>query len=215
VDHVVLLPTAETHPEGRLYFSAYEVIFWQLGYAISDRVQATVTTWPVIAKGQPFFIDGSFKANFYRSDVARLAVAAGATYVASTVDEANDTASVGHLAALGQVCVTAGCWTSVVGGLSGWVPLGQGDGTVYAGGIGLTSKLGKYVGLLLEVDSGAYYHDKLNMAEGALVNYGLRFAGSSIGVDLTMLKPIGAGTDDIVMGWPWIAFTYRTDPLNK
>ncbi len=214
-DRVILLPTAETHPKGRLYFSAHEVIFWQLGYAFTDRIQATVTTWPVIVRDQPFFIDGSFKANFYRSDIARLALAGGVTYVASTVDTVNNTASVGRLALMGQLCVTRGCWTSVVGGLSAWVPLSQGTGSLYAGGIGVTSKLSKYVGLLFEVDSGAFYDQELRFAEGALVNYGVRFAGSNIGVDLTMLKPAFSGAnDDLVMGIPWISFTYRTDPLS-
>lgn len=213
-DRVVLLPTAETHPKGSLYFSAHELIFWQLGYALTDRIQATVTTWPVIVKDQPFFIDGAIKANLYRSNLARLAVAAGVTYVSSELDSVNNTASVGRLAAIGQLCLTEGCWTSLVGGVSGWIPLSHGTGSLYSAGLGLTAKISKHVGFLLEFDSGAAYDGELRFAEGGLVNYGVRFSGKNIGVDLSMIKPTFGGPDELVMGVPWLSFTYRSDPLS-
>jgi hypothetical protein len=142
-----------------------------------------------------------------------LALAGGVTYVASTVDSVNNTASVGRLAAIGQFCLTSSCWTSLVGGISGWVPHNEGEGTLFAGGVGLTTRLSKHVGFIFEFDSGGIYDNKFEMAKGGLINYGVRFSGSNIGVDLAMLKPT-FGDDDLVMGLPWISFTYRSDPIS-
>ncbi len=214
VDRVVLMSTAETQPKGRLFFSAHELVFWQLGYAFTDRVQATVTTWPVLVKDQPFFLDGALKANLLRTDTVRVAAIAGATYVSAEVEDAHDTASAGRLALAGQLCLTESCWTSVVGNLSGWIPLSHSGSTLFLGGLGLTSKVSQHVGLLFELTSGAIYDDGLDFANGMLINYGVRFSGSAVGVDLTMLRPTGEDTGDIVMGIPFVSFTYRSDPLT-
>ena len=45
-DRVVLLPTATTHPAGTFYFSNYELIIFQAGYAFTDR-------HPAVGDGDP------------------------------------------------------------------------------------------------------------------------------------------------------------------
>ena len=42
LDRVLLVPTAETHPEGTLFITVYELILPSVGYAITDDVQASV-----------------------------------------------------------------------------------------------------------------------------------------------------------------------------
>ncbi|MGC4064449.1 MAG: hypothetical protein QM784_07360 [Polyangiaceae bacterium] len=210
VDRLVLMPTAETHPKGRLYFSAYEVVFWQLGYAFTDHVQATITSWPYVVRDQVFFVDGTVKANFLRTDLLRLAVLGGATYAAE--DDGDDATTI-RGGVLGQLCVTAGCWTSISGGIIGWKEVGGSEDSLWTGGIGLTSKLSKNIGILLEVDSATGRDNgDPDLADFALLNYGLRFSGRTMGVDIAMVKPMP--THEFVLGLPWISFTYRTDPLS-
>src|SRR5689334_3362997 len=40
-DRVVLVPTAETQPQGTLFLSSYEIVGAGVGYAFSDRVHAS------------------------------------------------------------------------------------------------------------------------------------------------------------------------------
>ena len=39
-DRVILVPTAETHPQGTLFLSVYELVIPAIGYAVTDRVHA-------------------------------------------------------------------------------------------------------------------------------------------------------------------------------
>jgi len=49
---------------------------------------------------------------------------------------------------------------------------------------------------------------------GALIGYGVRLSSGNFGFDLTFVKPVGTGGDDVtILGIPWLAFTYRSNPL--
>jgi hypothetical protein len=209
VDRLVLMPTAETQPKGRLYFSAYEVIFWQLGYAFTDRIQATVTSWPYIVEDQVFFADGTVKANLLRTDLFRLAAIGGAAYFR---EPDADSGTLFHGGAAGQLCVSHRCWTSIVGSVIGWKDLSDSKKAFFTTGIGITAKLNKTIGLLLELDSTLRHDGQTDLDRFGLMNYGLRFSGKKVGVDIAMIRPFPA--HKFVLGLPWIAFTYRTDALS-
>src|SRR5207249_1867311 len=73
-DRVVLGSTAETHPQGTFFFSDYEVILLQFGYAVTDSLQLSVAGLPPLAKEQPYFFDFGLKLNVARTDVFRAAL---------------------------------------------------------------------------------------------------------------------------------------------
>ena len=70
-DRVLLVPSAETHPQGTLFASSYEIIILTVGYAFSDRVQASITG---STDGHGGFGDLDLKANLLRSRYLRMAV---------------------------------------------------------------------------------------------------------------------------------------------
>jgi hypothetical protein len=47
------------------------------------------------------------------------------------------------------------------------------------------------------------------------VDYGVRLSRKNFGVDLTLIKPVaatnGLGDNPFILGYPFVAFTYRTD----
>src|ERR1019366_2987154 len=45
-DRVILGSTAETHPKGTFFISDYEILLLQVGYAITDQLQVSVTGIP-------------------------------------------------------------------------------------------------------------------------------------------------------------------------
>jgi hypothetical protein len=111
------------------------------------------------------------------------------------------------------LCLSAGCWTSIAGSIIGWKELGDSKDALSTGGLGITAKLSKHIGLLFEVDTTMNHDgDDPDLDDFALINSGLRFSGRNMGVDIAMLKP--TPTHYFVLGLPWISFTYRTDPLG-
>ena len=46
-------------------------------------------------------------------------------------------------------------------------------------------------------------------------DYGVRFSGRNFGVDVTFLEPLASTTgsfdNPFILGYPFLAFTYRTD----
>lgn len=42
------VPTAETQPAGAVTLSSYDLVLYQLGYAVSDATQLTLTLTPPI-----------------------------------------------------------------------------------------------------------------------------------------------------------------------
>src|SRR5262249_23101173 len=80
LDHVLLLPTAETHPAGTVYLSDVEIIGLQAGYALSDRTQLTLTFIPAFFGAEPIVpLDLSLKGVFHRTPHVRLAAMASFT----------------------------------------------------------------------------------------------------------------------------------------
>jgi hypothetical protein len=46
--------------------------------------------------------------------------------------------------------------------------------------------------------------------EGFLLNYGIRLSGRQFGFDLAFIRPFFDEEIPLIMGLPWVAFTYRT-----
>src|SRR5206468_6498876 len=79
-DRVVLLPTATTHPQGTFFFSNYELIVFQGGYAFTDSTQLSVTAIPIPSESVTA-LDFSLKSSVYRGGLVRAAAIGSASGV--------------------------------------------------------------------------------------------------------------------------------------
>src|SRR5262249_4019193 len=75
---------------------------------------------------------------------------------------------------------------------------------------GVTLRASSLVSLLVEpalVTSGERSSSRSSLG---VFSYGLRLSGKQWGVDITFVRPLQDDTT-LVMGVPWLSFTYRTD----
>ncbi|MDQ3364789.1 MAG: hypothetical protein M3680_05110 [Myxococcota bacterium] len=74
----------------------------------------------------------------------------------------------------------------------------------------LTYRVARLVKIVLEADTAFIAGEIDDTANGFLGWYGVRFTSRNIGVDLGFAKPICDGCEDgLVMGFPFVSFTYR------
>jgi hypothetical protein len=195
-DHVVLFPTAETHPRGTFFFTDYEIFIPQFGYALTDHVELELTYLP------PLIVDLAVKANLYRGDWLRFALV-GAGDLSFGFAEFPP---IYRLAGVGTLCLSRECWSSV--SFTGMGLASRSDlfphtfGAAFsAGGIIAVSRVVK---LLLEPtvlwEPGDSAGTELAWAGG------VRFSGEIWGLDLGVI-PSGQEFGPYL---PWLAFTLRT-----
>ncbi len=218
VDRVVLAPTAETHPKGTFYVSDYELLFLQLGYAVTDDLQLSVAGLLPVTSDQPLFFDFGAKLNVFRGEAFRAAVFGALDVVTSTTGR-DDSAFAGRVGAVGQICFERTCQSSLSLTAGTLAASGMHKVLPYFGAAGFVLHASSRVSLLAEPSVvGATSFDGLTEG-GALfaIGYGLRIAGPNFGLDLTFVDPIAGtaggavGSTNMPMGIPFVAFTYRTD----
>lgn len=216
-DRVILVPTAETHPAGTLFLSSYEIIVPAIGYAITDRMHASITGLTDLDNA---FFELNLKANLLRSPVLRVAVTSSIDYARG---EDDDELLFGRAGATVQLCFELACRTSL--SLSAMVVAHDELDTILPMGLGagFTAQLGEDLFALLE------YSALINAAREFefvdlpvyLVGYGLRIAPKpSWALDLTLLRSmesdgeVRAGDAGLfeLLGVPFLAFTYRFLP---
>ena len=216
-DRVIFGSTGETHPQGTVFFSDYEIALLQVGYAFSDDIQMAISGVPPLVKDQPYFFDIGVKANVVRGRVVRAAVLASLDIVTAP-GSSNGTAAwiAGRLGGATTFCFEETCRSSL--SLNGGMLVSNADNSVFPvyGSVGLVEKVSSLVSLLVEpalfgVVQKAPDHDVAAMT----LDYGVRLSRKNFGVDLTLIKPIaatgGLGDNPIIIGYPFVAFTYRSD----
>jgi hypothetical protein len=208
-DHIVLFSTAETHPKGTFYFSDYELVFLQAGYAITDSVQVSLTGVPPLVKDQPYFFDLAVKGNFLRTEVLRLAmVGAGTVVVAPDADP--NTVLGARLNGVSQFCFEALCKNSFSLNVGTFLNSESNRIVPITLAGGLVVQASSLVKLLLEPAYAIVIGEGVeDQPEGFLLNYGLRLSGEHFGFDLAFIRPFGPDIP-LILGVPWVAFTYRT-----
>lgn len=208
-DHVVLFSTAETHPKGTFYFSDYELILMQAGYAITDSVQVSFTGVPPLVKDQPYFFDLALKGNVLRTDVLRLAIIGAGTAI---VMPKSDPSSVlgARVNGVSQLCFETLCKNSFSLNVGTFINSESNKVVPITLGAGLVIQASSLVKLLIEpayaLGVGEGVEDQ---PEGFLLNYGVRLSGEHFGFDLAFLRPFGVDSP-LILGVPWVGFTYRT-----
>jgi hypothetical protein len=217
-DRVVLGSTGETHPKGTFFFTDYEIFLIQLGYAITDDLQLSLAGFPPILKEQPYFFDLGLKLNIARGPSFRAALL-GALDVVIDPKAHTEGAYGGRLGGVAQVCFEETCRSSVSFNAGGFVSSESGDVLPVYGSAGFILHVSPLVSLLGEpavatlIGRGT---DRIDSDAIFFVDYGLRLAGKNFGVDLTFIAPVAtaSGSSDnnpFILGYPFVAFTYRTD----
>ena len=216
-DRVIFGSTGETHPQGTVFFSDYEVALLQVGYAFSDDIQMAISGVPPLVKDQPYFFDIGVKANVVRGRVVRAAVLASIDIVTAPGSSNGTSAWIsGRFGGATTFCFEETCRSSL--SLNAGTLVSNADNAVFPvyGSVGLVEKVSPLVSLLVEPALFGVVQKAPDRDEVAMtLDYGVRLSGRNFGVDLTLIKPIaatgGLGDNPIIIGYPFIAFTYRTD----
>lgn len=207
-DHVILFPTADTHPKGTIYFSDYELALLQVGYALTDSIQLSVTGLPPLVEGLPYFADISGKVTFLR--ITRFRAAGYAGVIGSSMD--NEFVYGGRAGAVGQYCFSDSCRSSMSFGVGTLVSTRFHDTVPVHFSMGLVARVSDVVALLLEptfvTSLGA------DPTEGLFVAGGVRFSSGNFAFDLTAGRLFGIyeGTLPFPVILPMLSITYRTTP---
>lgn len=218
-DRVIFGSTAETHPKGTFFFTDYELLLLEFGYAVTDQLQLTLTGLPPIVKDQPYFFDFGVKLNLVRGDVFRAALT-GAFDVVTVGGTGTDTGPFygGRLGAVGQFCFERTCRSSVSITAGTLLTSGVKQVLPVYGAVGFVANVSPLVSVLAEPELlGALGTGQTDISSGAFLamGYGVRLARQNFGLDLTLIKPVAATTgafqDPFILGYPFVVFTYRTD----
>ncbi len=218
-DRVILGSTAETHPKGTFFFSDYEILLLQFGYALTDELQVAIAGVPPIVKDQPYYFDFGLKLNLVRGDVFRAAVTGGLDVVTSGGSGNNSGPYYGgRFGAIGQFCFEKTCRSSVSINAGTLLTSGADQVLPVYGAAGFVGKVSPLVSLMAEPAMvGALGTGSSNITSGAFFafDYGVRLSGKNFGVDITFIEPVAATTgtfnNPFILGYPFVAFTYRTD----
>lgn len=206
-----MAPTALTEPAGTWSFSDYELLLVGLSYAVTDTVSISANTLLPIVEDMPFWMLLNGKAQIVRSGNVRLAVQGALTHGR----ENGEGVTAGILGGALSYCLDVDCHSLVnayVG--AGFAHEDQSAVPLVMSG-SLLYRVSKYVKIMLEADTLRIVGNDINQGvDGFLAWYGVRFTSKIIGVDLGFVKPICTGdsdcSDGLVMGVPFVSFTYRS-----
>jgi hypothetical protein len=198
-DRGIVLPTAYTHPKGTVFVSSYELILLQLGMALTDDTQLSLTTVPPLGQERVAFIDLTLKTSLYRSERVRVA-ALGST--SGIVAEELGVLGVGRVGGVMQVCLERRCGTSLSMStnftLAGILLMVNGVSGIY--------RVGRTLSLLAELDTLVPLAKDAGAFGGAMAGGGLRWHWTRWGLDLSLMRTLGS--DGVTL--PVVALTYRS-----
>ena len=186
-DRVVLGSTAETHPEGTFFFSDYELVLLQLGYAVTDDVQLSITGVPPIVRDQPYWFELGAKINVARTRWFRAALSGGFEVV-TTGDSGSNSGPYfgGRLGGVGQVCFDVPCRSSLSLNAGTLITSGIDQAFPFYGSAGFIANVSPLVSLLAEPALiGIVGTGTNDVSSGAIfaLDYGVRLSGKNFGVD--------------------------------
>jgi hypothetical protein len=218
-DRVILVPSAETHPEGTIFASSYDLIaLLSAGYALTDRLQSSITG---MTDGKSAFAELNLKANLLRSRFLRLALLSGIDYVHGSGDGGGFI--FGRVGATVQICFELACRSSL--SLHAMIVVHDEPDTILPMGLGagFIARVADGLSALLEYSMliNASRDLPLITLPVYLVGYGMRISTHpSWALDITLLRRMrsddqirtGGTTVFDLIGIPLIAFTYRGKP---
>ena len=201
-DRVMLMPTSYTHPAGTWYFSSIEIVVLQVGYAIDDRTQVTVSGVPPLFEGALFPIDVSVKHVFVHDTHVRFATLGALTGLFGLED---GNFLVGRVGGVVSLCTTPQCDTSF--NMASNLVL-AGPATMSLNSVGAIFGLSDWAALLVEADMSVPFGSQIGEANAALLMGAFRFKGVSWGLDLGLMGRL----DDQKGAIPYLSVSYRSLP---
>jgi hypothetical protein len=207
-DRVIVMPTAETHPEGTAYFSSYDIVLLQAGYAISDRTQVTLTGTPPFGEDLIFFLDASLKTVIAREPRFRLAALGSISGIAGLNDESF---FLGRIGAVATFCLEDLCRSSVN---MGTTALLAGPATTTATGVGVIWRATYALSFLFEANVLLPLGRESGRFNGLAMGPGIRLGWESFAFDVAVEWAADAEVDgnEAPPALPLLAFTYRVIP---
>jgi hypothetical protein len=208
IDRVLFLPSGETHPEGTLYAADYELLGLRFGYALTDDVEVAIAGAPPIPD-LPFAYELGGKLNVARTDTVRAALFAS---FGIFVSNDREVAIGGRIGAAVSLCLDDAC--SSYATLSGGVLLTDQVATALpiALGMGVVARLDRYLALVVEPLYGRVVTAGDADDDVFVLSYAARIGAADWSLDVGLVRPfVPEIVDDspLVLGVPWIAFTYR------
>jgi hypothetical protein len=197
VDRVLLLPTAETQPAGTTTLTSYEIAVIQIGYAVNDSTQVTLTTTPPIEGIIP--LDLSIKSTLARGEGYRLAAFGG---VSGATGVENGPAWVGHVGMVGQGCFDVHCRSSASVGATALL---LGPATFVATGAGLRLRVSELFAILAEIDTLVPAGRSVAEYHGVVAGGGFRWSGKRWAVDGALYGSLAQRGPPV----PFLAVSYR------
>ena len=119
----------------------------------------------------------------------------------------------GHITGVAQFCFDGPCRSSVSLNMGTFLNNQSNDLLPIYGTAGLTLGVSKLVSLLVEPGFGSVLGSGSFAGDGGSVfflDYGVRLSGEHFGFDLAFVRPFGTDVDGLIVGFPWVGFTYRT-----
>ena len=183
-------------------FADYEIVILQVGFALSDRTQFTVTSAPPLGEQPILPLDLTVKTVVLREPRMSLALMGSSTGLFG-IEEANG--FVGRVGAVVTFCEPA--WTCRLGlSMASNVVL-LGPASVALNGVGGSLRLGKLVSILGEIDTAVPLGPVIGEANAIVFGSGVRLSKPHWGLDLGAF--VAGKARAPVSALPWIAFTYR------
>jgi hypothetical protein len=196
-DRVLLLPTAETQPAGTTTLTSYEIAIVQVGYALNDSTQVSLTTTPPIEGIVP--LDLSIKSTISRGEAYRFALFGGVSG-ATGLDEGP--AWVGRVGMVGQGCFDEHCRSSATLGATAVL---LGPATFVATGAGLVWRVSELFAMLAEVDTLVPAGRSVAEYHGIIAGAGFRWSGRRWAVDAALYGSLSERGPAV----PFLAVSYR------
>ena len=199
------MPTGETHPSGTTYLSSYEIIGLQVGHALSDRTQLTLSFLPLVFAKDPIVpLDLTLKGVLVRSRRVRVAAMASASGLLGFESGA---AAVGRVGGATQFCFDDPCTSSLSMGASLVL---VGPVFLVADGVGAIVHVARNMSLLVELQSVLPIGREGGEAHALGGAAGLRFSGKRVALDVALEAPLDRRTEPRVI--PLLVGTYRFLP---
>ena len=193
-----------THPEGTFYMSSTDIVFLQLGYAVTDSTQITLSGTPPLGEDAIFPLDLSLKTSLLAEGPVRVA-AIGALTGLFGFEEGGFV--VGRAGGVTQLCFDRACESSASVAMTALL---AGPAFVTVPGVGVIWRVASWGAVLFEADTLMPIGTEAGEYHGVAVSAGFRFPYRTWALDLTLLRPLDVDEPPPVV--PLLTFTYRFLP---